>query len=513
MTLTLNANVREYPLARAPALARLALPIAAAAFFVAVLAEFNVLDPDLFHEMALFREALRQGHVPTHDVFAYTPTVNPVVHHEWGTGAVLYAVSLAGGAGGLLALRYVLAATVAGIGVIIARRRGAGGTCIALVALPAAVMGVCGLATIRAQDFTMLFAADLLLMLDRDRQGSRAWIAAWLIVYLIWLNMHAGFVAGIGILGAYVLEELIRRRSFPWRLIALFVAMAVLTLLNPYGINYPRYLWGAILLPRDQIGEWGPIWRSGPAIIITFVASVLLASYALSQLCWRRMPGLVIWLCCMFVAGRQTRNVSLFGLACLAYLPAWLQATRLGSDLQRAVLRRPITTSATAAILTAACLVSTYRHQPWKLRIPAQPQDWQGEQSLVYPYGAIEYLRAQQFHGNVMTPFMIGGFVSWELHPNVLVSLDGRYEVAYPRTLLPEVLGFYRGNHGWQATLARYPTDIVLAPASAPITRVLGEQTDWRCTYTDGAYYLFARPGVTLSKVSRRQYPILPKFP
>ena len=55
-----------------------------------VLDNVRTIDMDLFHEMALIREALALGRIPMEDVFAQTSTVSPVVHHEWGTGAVLY---------------------------------------------------------------------------------------------------------------------------------------------------------------------------------------------------------------------------------------------------------------------------------------------------------------------------------------------------------------------------------------------------------------------------------------
>ena len=53
----------------------------------------TVVDPDLWHEMALFRAALALGSLPLHDLFAYTPTVFPSIHHEWGAGAIGYGVA------------------------------------------------------------------------------------------------------------------------------------------------------------------------------------------------------------------------------------------------------------------------------------------------------------------------------------------------------------------------------------------------------------------------------------
>jgi hypothetical protein len=42
------------------------------------LTAYNLVDVDIWHEMALIRESLRAGHLLTRDVFAYTPHSLPV---------------------------------------------------------------------------------------------------------------------------------------------------------------------------------------------------------------------------------------------------------------------------------------------------------------------------------------------------------------------------------------------------------------------------------------------------
>ncbi len=83
--------------------------------FLAAISRLNVLDLDLFHEMALIREAFRLGFLPRTDTFSYVPTISPVVHHEWGTGLILYLVTvqLGLGAAGLMVLKYLLTAFIA----------------------------------------------------------------------------------------------------------------------------------------------------------------------------------------------------------------------------------------------------------------------------------------------------------------------------------------------------------------------------------------------------------------
>src|SRR5687768_9776553 len=67
---------------------------------------WNVADLDIWHEMALIRESILLGKIPSVDHFAYTPTLPAVVHHEWGAGVLAYAAATLFGAPGILILKY-----------------------------------------------------------------------------------------------------------------------------------------------------------------------------------------------------------------------------------------------------------------------------------------------------------------------------------------------------------------------------------------------------------------------
>src|SRR5258708_5492364 len=64
---------------------------------------------------------------------------------------------------------------------------------------------------IRALLFTMLFVALLLTALEQDREGQRRWIAWWLPLHVLWLNLHAGFVVGLALMAVHTVEQAARR--------------------------------------------------------------------------------------------------------------------------------------------------------------------------------------------------------------------------------------------------------------------------------------------------------------
>ncbi len=81
--------------------------------------------------------------------------------------------------------------------------------------------------------------------------------------------------------------------------------------------------------------------------------------------------------------------------------------------------------------------------------------------------------------GNLITPFVEGAYVSWELWPDVKVSLDSRFDVAYQDGLLEEQERFYRMEAGWQEFLWRYPTDAVLLRRTAGVLSGLSSLPGW----------------------------------
>lgn len=463
--------------------------------------QLTFVDPDLWHEMALFREALRSGRLPLDDRFAYTPTVYPSVQHEWGTGALLYGVTIGAGGAGLMLLKYAVSAAVISGCLYCARRRGASYPVVISLAPVMLLAGAIGFTTIRAQLFTLLFLTLLLILLERDRDGDRRWLAIWLPLYVVWLNLHAGFVVGAALLACHTVEQALRKRPVT-HLVAALVAMGGLVAINPYGLRYYPYLARALLLERPLITEWGPLWQAGATPVALFLFSVLLTAYGAWQVGLRRATGLLLLIVSAYAALRHARHLSLYAVVWLCYVPSYLQGTSLGAALCEVWNSRRVAIAGGAALLTVVCLAGALGADPWTPRVPGvDSADYAGP---VYPVGAVDYLARHQIEGNLMVPFVPGAYVSWKLHPRVKVSLDSRYEVAYQSGVLEENVAFYQAQPGWQSTLAKYPTDLVLVPRDAPLTDALPTIEGWNRIYVDDAFELYSRPGLHLPSEDRR---------
>lgn len=485
-----------------------------------------MVNLDVYHQLSWIREALATGRLPLADVWAYTPTLPIVVHHEWGTGAVLYAVAVASGWGlaGLAALWLVLYLGTLVLASVAARLRGASGAVRVAAAPFALVLLAPGLSPVRAQMFSFLFVALLLVCVELDRRGARAWVWGWLLACLLWVNLHGGFVAGYALFALYTFEcfaaaylagrrvgPALRRTAHLW---AAGAAMALAACATPFGMQNVTYLFHALSIERPMIAEWAPVWsvHAQPQVQVAFILSLVFALYPAMR-ARQLAPGATLLLAAAWMAAQHQRFLPIYAVVWFALVPALLTRMPFGSLLARWARRR-VVVGALAAVLLLVSGMQVVRDPPWELSVPTAPVRVSGE-PWAAPAGAVGYLHARGFRGNLMTDFDVGAYVSWRLHPAVRVGMDSRYEAAYPPGALEENVALYLGRDGWRATLDRYPTDAVLVPEWSPLDTLLARTPGWKRVYRDDAYSVVARTDVAarLPSVDRSNERIVARFP
>jgi hypothetical protein len=517
--------------------------VGCASLLLALIA-FNFVDIDIWHQMNLIRASLFAGHLLTSDPFAYTPTVHPMIDHEWGAGVIAFFFAKWMGGSGILLLKFVSTFGTLFLSIRVAERRGAGAAILTFT-VP---LGICllyfgFLSSVRAQAYSFLFTATLLWALEAargvdlrsGRRGGDRWLWAWLAIFPIWVNLHAGFIVGVGFVFLYCIEQAVLKKPSRIAIIVL-CAMALEIFLNPYGASYFSYLSRALTMRRPRIPEWSPLWTLGSSSSLLFAIAMGMLIYSLAKLKSWRTPGILLLAATSVEALLHRKMLPFFAIAWLSYVPALIQGTVFGQWFEQFAQRRRRFLTLGWAALIVACMISAIRLKFWRVEVPQNAGDFSYSDrsygDLAYPVGAVDYLAAHQFHGNIMVPFRPGAYVSWKLYPNAKVSIDSRYEVAYPNDWVERVFQFYEGRRGealggethepetrevradggWRETLDAYPTDLVLAPKSAPVLPLLYE-VGWKPVYIDAQFELAARPGLSLPAVDRSSEAFSGVFP
>jgi len=473
------------------------LLIATALYVVTFLT--NIPDLDLWARLAVGSIFFQTGHVLRHDIFSYLPTKDLWIDHEWGSGVVIYGFAKYFGQYGIFILKALL---VFFISLMVQKTIS---TCdgksdpkkypsvLFYVFLGFALFPGIG-SLIRSQMFTYLFFTLWIYGLERVRKQERKILWLFPCTMLFWVNMHGGFVAGIGLVCLYAIGDLLNRKNpLPYLLIGLSILPVML--INPYGFALWRFVVEASLMARPFIVEWAPISLSGPKLAIGglnihyLAGFMLLLAMTLAAGCrsflrrekedWTR----VIVLGTLFLLSiRHQRNAVFFVLAASALL--YHQFDGLLDELRKVIAKAlPRHSTKIQAVahwglgyvlptIIFICIIPRLSH-----RIDINFQR--------YPVGSIEFIKRSGLSGNLATAFDWGSYASWKLYPQCKVMIDGRYEEVFPNDVFDVAIRFSEHQGNWSEALSRFHTDLIVLPKIAYSHDDLPLLPGWKAVYQD----------------------------
>jgi tetratricopeptide (TPR) repeat protein len=481
----------------------------------------SVAGSDLWWHLASGRDIWERGQVPTVDSFSFTFAGREWMNHEWLWDLLywgLYRIDPE-----VLAFFHlsILLATYALVLRCCVRFSGSPGA--SALVLWAAAASAHWFLDIRPHVYTLLLTAVLLATHERP---LRLWL--WPPLLIVWTNVHAGFVFGIGVVGLLAVVHSVRALragsgpllgrlrpvSRDWICVGLCMAAA---LLNPWGwriLEYPlAYMPGVSQSTYSTLIEWRPpgLALDGLAArgllgwLATFqgrfmVLAALVAAGALRS--WRPHPFLVsLAAVALLMALRSRRFIPLFGVcaaplaaiflaAVLADLQARLQrfaaSRRAAPAVQRALAGERGRVAGAVAALALALLF--WRGSPLRGDLF---ETW--TQSDLYPRAAARYLAALGPPARVLNLYNWGGYLMLHV-PGAQVFIDGRANTLYDETLLGDYMSISGGDPGVRARLARHRPDIAMFPNDASARALLDQSPPWRLVYGDVTALLLVPP-------------------
>lgn len=460
----------------------------------------TMADPDLWGYMSFGRLFWSGPGFPYHDPYSYTPTKALWVYHEWLTGVIFYPIYKYLGAAGLQGLKYII-----GLGTTVAiyktaRIRGASRETSIFCLLLISPLFSFAYSPVRAQVFTNLFFVLTLYILERSKQEGQRHNLWWLVpMCLLWANLHGGFVAGLGIMGLYAAGETIsKKQALAYWLI--LVPAALVTLINPYGLQYWIYLKEALLMPRPDIDEWHSVFyalQNGESIANHLIFFLLFSLMSLMLLTSRihRMSDILLMMVTSLLAFKHVRHQSMFFLILGCCGPIYF--TRAWNMIRTSSIRADFWNKSIKRItpILFLCLLLLFGTKfisghPFDLTLRSLSKEKAVD--FNYPVGAIEFIRNNNMKGNILTEFSWGEYIIWNL-PESHVAMDGRYETLYTDKTTLEYFGFTKGEKGWQDYLNKYPHEMILFRPDSIVSALLRSHPQWLQIYADADCLLFIR--------------------
>jgi len=445
----------------------------------------TVTDPDVWWHLRTGQLILQTHHIFRTDPYSFTRAGHVWVNHEWLSQVLMFSVYRWLGYAGLI---FVFAAIVAAAFFVIFLRCEARPYFAALItawgaAASAATWGV------RPQMLSLLFASIFLLLLERSSLRSR--LLGWLPpLTLLWVNLHAGYALGIGLIGLFLCGEILNVvfgaeawSSVATRLkqlsLALVVCIAVVPL-NPNGVRMYTYPWQTLSSSAMQqyIQEWAsPNFHQALYLPFLLMVLALLAALAYSPKRLRPLDFLLLAVT-LYAALRSVRHIPIFVLVAAPILSRLIHAILQ----QWPEKNKQDTHSQVKPAFNAALMLGIALFAFWRINFIVRSQP--AAEARNFPAAAVSFLAANHPPAPLLNHYNWGGYLIWKLYPQYRVFVDGRADL-YGDDFLNRLADIYYIRHNWQDEFAATRVCSVILPPDAPLVSALRESPDWKVIYSD----------------------------
>lgn len=443
------------------------------------------LDPDFGWHLQMGKLIAEHG-IPKTDPFSYTMPSFHFIDHEWLSDLLLYKLYTIGS----YTLLTILFALCAGSAVVIATASHrplhslAAALAVWVILLP--YIGV------RLQVVTWLMFAIFVRIICTDSLWKKYRYFLPLVIVL-WVNLHAGFALGIGLICLKAFIDLVTPYTKLARLDTVLIAgLSILaSFINPYTIHIWLEIWRTIgdAYQNHIIIEWLPLYAN-PSVVNTAFLAIMLFFYVRLRKVTGHLPKIALIL--LFLASiHSTRHLPLLALASgILLLQSELPAGEPDAKLF------PI--SQIVGLIALASIGAWTLHGKF-----IEARNWREDQS--YPKLAIDYLGAHPSGGQIFNEYDWGGYLIWQ-YPEKKVFIDGRmpawrnyrHVAGESDWVLHDFMDILDGTLKFDGVADKYNIDTVLIRASRTTDspRALVdqlEQSHWSRVYSDQAAVVFRK--------------------
>ncbi|HEY1731534.1 MAG TPA: tetratricopeptide repeat protein [Terriglobales bacterium] len=478
----------------------------------------TVSDYDVGWQLASGRWMAQHHRIFSTDVFSYTAYGQPWIY-PIGAGLIFYAAYVLGGYG---LLSWIGAIACAGTVALLLRRGSLATALLAILAIP-----LIAYRTIpRADMFTVVLFAAFLSILWENFQTGRARLWPLPLLMIAWVNLHLGFVAGLGLVFAFAGFDLLElllgearrqnaiqrlKRELPW-----FVATAAATIVNPWGwglytallrqnqamAEHARFLteWFALPINWTVISSSLSFRDPQGTVYLVLAIAVVAAVLAIVQ----RQPGAALLLT---GAGYESiRHIRMEALtACVVVLAGGsvLQAaaSAIAQRISNARVRQALTFSIAGLFVVLGCVrlfdvVSnrTYLIRDHVATFGAGIGWW-------YPEAAARFIEESNLPGEIINTYDEGGFVLWSLGEHHRDYIDGR-AIPFGTSVFENQLRLMAASPDateWQRVADRYHINTFILSLErrqkSPLSKLKDfcSSRNWRPVYLDEVAAVFVR--------------------
>ena len=457
-------------------------------------------DTDMWWHLRAGQEMAQRGQILTTDVFSFTRAGAVWTNAFWLADLAMYALYRADG---FLALSVAAAALLAVTMLVILKQSSTSiqmNVCLILVG----AFGLSPFGGVRPQllSFLLLAVLDFELIRYKQSRQLRPWI--FMALFILWANVHGGFIWGLLLLAAFIGGEILNRligdaeNVLSWKNIATLSLWSLLaglsTAINPNGVSLWKLPFYTVQVSLTSINEWASpdFHRLDMHPMLWFIFLLFIGlGFAKKIPDWGEILKFVGFAYMAFVSQRSigpfivvaipivSRTLWLAGTE--RFKPGAIPAGHENYQRQSQKLApRLAAVMNTGIVLVLA--VSAFGRAVWL-----------SDPKLVYaefPVEAVKWVKEHKPVGPMFNSYNWGGYLTWAL-PEYPVFIDGRADL-YGDELMNGWWDVVNGTDRGFALLDKWKIKLVFLEPGWPVIQNLPAR-GWQVLYKDGQAVIYGR--------------------
>ncbi len=455
------------------------------------------LDSDMWWHLRAGEQTWLDRQVYAVDTFSFTRFGQSWLNHSWLSQVIMFGIFEISSFLGLSV--WVALSAVLSLMLIYFQMDGHPLFRGAVLILAGAVAGVVWSPRPQLMSLVMFGLVSYLLYLYKWK--NRDYLVWLLPIFVLWGNLHGGYVLGVMLLGVMIAGEILNKilpgtseMDLDWVKIRKLVfwsgACMLAVLINPFGLGMWKIPFNTVGVEALQnlISEWSsPDFHQlyqQPLLWMLFLGIFAIGTSG------RRSDAsdLVALIFFSWLALTARRNFGPFAMVAAPIITRHLSASWAQWSLSSDGLIRKISESVNLSSQSAKSISPMARNAinisvifilsmvgVWKA-YQVSNQDFMDQAiRAVYPVEAVEILSSEQ-PGNIFNEYDWGGYLIWNLRDH-RVFVDGRTDL-YGDEIIGEWVELVNAKSDWRTRLNYYQTSYILLNSNRPINPLISVNSE-----------------------------------
>jgi len=477
-----------------------------------LLSLFKITNYDLWWILADGRYVLGNFEIPKTDVFRFVSIDKEYAwyNHLYLTGTIFYIVYLLSGYSGLVFFKALISTVTLGVLSASLKTINSRNFSLVFLLLTLSVFSVRFRLLLRPDIFSFLFFVLVYWFVLRFKSGAGKHLWCLPLIFLLWVNLHGGYFAGLVLLFTILFSEcskLFLNKWFTWKLtgqievgklktLSLYTLISLAAIaVNPYGVRAYNLFTSFIATHGDlnhqietaRVGEWQALALThfkGLGICFTIEYGVILALFLFSCLLVRKKLDVSDLALSAGFFYASTVSVRFIPFAVFVMVPAIYRnysyiETTYSSIPARRLLKGIILMLALGGVLLGL----------GGLTVPPTFKFGPGLPEGKFPEDAVKFIKTEDIKGNFFNTYGIGGYLIWQFYPERRVFMDGR--------VLDNIEDYYSmvdSHDAWEELTEKYNIGIaILDNNKKDFVEHLKSNPSWTLVYWDDSALIFLK--------------------